>query len=1189
MRNPIIKDTFREIKKTKSRFFSIFAIVAIGVAFFAGIFASAPTMRFNADQYFDDYNLMDYRILSNFGITDNDIEELSKLKEIAGVHPAYSLDVLVNDGQSQSVMRVHSLNPSHIKEEDNNYINQLIVLEGRLPEKAGEIVVEKAQMLENAFEIGHTIQFVSGTEEELSESLNSDSYEVVGIVQTPYYLSFQKGSSDIGSGSLGFYGYVLEENFDMDVYTEVFLTVKGAKPINSYEDEYFDYLEPLTQKLETLGIQRSEIRREEILDEAMSKYNDGLQEYEDGLAEFNEEISKAEKEIEDAEKDIFEGEIRLQSNRDLADLRFEMAQQEIDNGEKELESLKETAIKLEEEYKKENAETIRRKDELEQELNDAELELIEKQKQFDEAQKVYTTVQQLAQELVYLHEQQDAIEAEIRDLNADLSEVNLDIIVLENEISQLKLDLLLAQSEEEKNEIQASIDQKNVELETLNQKKTDLSNQINEKEDELDSIETQIDEFNNQNEGLNDNLTTARNNLNEAQRELDATNAEVESLKESIEALDEILAAGRKMIDLLNETIEDSEKQLEEGKKQLAEGKVTAAQEFLKAEKEIADGKKELEDAKIEFLEEKTKAELELEDAREELVKAKNDIDEIEEGKWYVLDRNSHYSYVDYQGATERMDAIAVIFPVFFFLVAALVCLTTMTRMVDEQRNQIGTMKALGYPTGSIAFKYVFYAAFASVSGSFVGLAVGLLAFPAIIYTAWNMMYILPIVKFTTHYFLMFISTLISVCVTTCAAFFACYSELTATPALLMRPKAPKLGKKILLERIDVLWKRFSFTSKVTARNLFRYKKRFFMTVIGISGCTALLVAGFGLKDSINAIVDVQFGQVFKYIGVATVKPSCTQEKIDEIAEGLIKTEEIHDVMDVHSSSSTVYFDGKTMDVTLMVVDDTEEFKRFVDMHERISKEEVNLSSSGVVITEHMANQLNIQIDDEIVLSNEDGIEKTLKVTGIVENYVNHFVYMSSACYKNSYDLRAKNNALLITLNPELEQDDSITAQYITEYEDVESLTFYTSIRDNFKSMIASLDYIVIVLIISAGALAFVVLYNLTNVNISERLREIATLKVLGFHDHEVNTYVYKENIILTLIGSLAGIGLGKLLHLAIMVMVELDNVMFGRVIHLKSYLYSIVITLVFAVIVNQVMKKRLKNIPMVESLKSVE
>ncbi len=1173
MGSPLIKDTFREIRKTRGRFFSIFAIVGIGVAFFAGVLASAPTMRYNADLYFDEYNLMDYRILSNFGITEEDVAEIRKIDGVEGVMPAYSTDVLVSVGDAESVVRIHSLDLEHLDPNDPQYLNQLHVVEGRLPEKSGECVIEKGKVVENSLEIGDTIMLRSGTDEAIEDSFSTMQYTVVGKVETPYYLSYEKGSSTIGGGTVNLFAYVPMEDFDMEVYTEVYVTVSDAKALNSYSDQYFDYIEPGTSELETLGIDRSEIRREEILGEAQSQYDEGKQEYDEALAEFNEEIKKAEEELEDGKLEILSGEITLQNNKDLAQLQFDNAQKEIDDGKEQVAMLKEQSAEAEKAYQENNAEAIQQREENAAKLEEAKVVEAEKKKQLDQANAELAPLQAAANQI----ESKEAENERLTNENASLSQ----------EIEELKAKN--EQLEEEKGEPDANIEQIDAEIHQNNLQIEEKQNQITKNDALIQSNEAAIADLKKQYPNLQEDLELAVSEQAQAQREYDAAVEETARYQSTVEMIDRGLSSARQILDTLNAQIATSEKQIAEGEKELAEGKATAAEEFAKADKELAQAKLDLENGKKELEEKRAEGEEQLEEAREELVKAENEINQIEEAKWYVLDRNSHYSYVDYRGATERMEAIAKVFPVFFFLVAALVCLTTMTRMVDEQRTQIGTMKALGYSTAKIAFKYVFYAAFASLTGSAVGLAIGIFAFPAIIYTAWNMMYILPSIRFTTHVSLMLLSTGVSVLVTTLAAFSACYKELVETPALLMRPKAPKIGKKILLERITFLWERFSFTSKVTARNIFRYKKRFFMTVVGISGCTALLIAGFGIKDSISTIVEMQFEGIFQYDGTAVLKDGLRDDRKTEIIDELKATDQIDDVLDVYSANTTVYSDKEEIEATLTVIKDTERFAEFVDLHSRVDKTPLKLTSSGVIITEHMANQLGVKSGDEIEVVNEDGIRKTVKIDGIAENYVGHYVYMTSSGYKNTFDLRASTNSLLIQVNEAYSQDDSASAQVITAFEEVETLSFFTSIRNNFRDMIQSLDFIVVVLIISAGALAFVVLYNLTNVNISERLREIATLKVLGFHDREVNAYVYKENIILTLIGALAGIYLGKLLHLTIMVVVELDTIMFGRNIELFSYFISVIITLLFAVIVNQAMKKKLKAIPMVESLKSVE
>lgn len=1125
MRSPLLKDTLREIRKTRGRFFSIFGIVAIGVAFFAGVLASAPDMKYTADRYFDDYNLMDYRVVSNFGITEDDVRQLRQVAGVQGVQASYTQDVITRIGSKELVLKVHALDLEHLDPQDPDYINQLVVTSGRLPEKSGECVIEDGKIVVSGMKIGDTIKIESGTSDPLDDSFSRDTFTIVGTVNTPYYLSYEKGTSTIGSGSVDTYVYVPKNDFTMEVYTDVYLTARGAKPYNSYNQDYFDYLEPLSETLTTLGSERAELRRQSIVDEAMKEYTDGQAEYDEALTTFNTEIEKAEKKLQEGKDELLVGQATLTSSKAMAEAQLKQGEAQIEMIQKQIDTLVATYDEKKKEYETTNAQALEQKAALESQIAEKQKNLADKQTELAPAE----------QEL--------------------------------NEQTQKQLDLTTRQ----------------VELETkkaLNQTDPEKYPALSEEEAaELEKIPGELILVNARITELQGELAV----LTQLETEITTAQAQLDLINQGLEVSETVLKT-------IDEQIVSANAQIEQQRQTLVQAKAEADKQIAEGEAKLKQGQKEVAQGEIDLALNKAEGEAKLEDAREELVLAKNKIEQIEQGKWYILDRQSHYSYMDYKGAADRMAAIAKVFPVFFFLVAALVCLTTMTRMVDEQRSQIGTMKALGYTTGQIAFKYVFYAAFASLTGSLVGLAVGLFAFPAIIYTAWLMMYVLPPVSFTPQLSLMIGSTAASVLVTTLAVFAACYKELIETPALLMRPKAPKLGKKILIERMTFVWKRFSFTSKVTARNLFRYKKRFFMTVLGISGCTALLVAGFGIKDSISRIVNSQFGEIFQYQGIASLQKDLDETEKQQVFDQISSLDMIDDSLDVYQSNAVVYQGNDSTEVTLVVTSDPERFRDFVSLHPRKQpQEELRLKDSGVVITEKMANDMNLHIGDTIELENEKELRRNVEITGIAENYLNHYVYMNANAYKETYDLRAQSNAVFLKFNPQIDDAEQRSGQELLKNEKISSLSFYTGIKDNFNNMIRSLNYIVLVLIISAGMLAFVVLYNLTNVNISERLREIATLKVLGFYNKEVNTYVYKENIILTLIGSLLGLGLGKILHLTIMVVVELDNIMFGRVILPQSYVISVLITMLFAVIVNQVMKSKLRAIPMVESLKSVE
>lgn len=1036
MKRTLNKDTFREIKKSFGRFLSIFAIVAIGVAFFAGVKSAAPDMKFTADKYFDDNNLMDIRVLSDLGLTDNDVAAIKNSDGVLGVYPTHSIDALIKDGTSQSVFKVSGMPLQDLDDTNEEYINRPTLVEGRLPEKSGECVIEKTLMPGLNLNIGDTLTLNSGTDEDILENLNTKEYTIVGTVLTSYYLSFEKGTSSIGNGKVDSFVIIPETDFNMDVYTEVLVTVSGAKAINSYDDEYFDITDLSVDSLESLGTIMGPIRLQEIKDEANKKLQEGKDEYNINKLKFDEEIEKAFNRIEDGKNEIIVGENNLDSKEKEFNLLMKNSESKLNEG----------AVKL------------------------------------------------------------ASGRAEYEKNLAVLNESKLGLSQLEEAV---KNPLLPAES------------------------KAQLEAQLSEGQAQFALGEAK---------------------LNSAKAMLDSSSKELETQKAA-------LIAGKA-----------------QGKKDIAAGR-----------QKIASAKTEMVAGEEEYNKSKTEGEEALATASDKITKGEDEIAELEEPTWYVLDRTSHYSYVDYGGSADRIAAIAKVFPVFFFLVAALVCLTTMTRMVDEQRSTIGTLKALGYSKVKIASKYVIYAAIASILGSIAGFCIGMVVFPTVIFNAYGIMYTLPnlIIKFDIY--LALSTTALILLITTSATLFACYKELMETPSLLMRPKAPKNGKRIFLERLNFIWKRLSFTEKLTARNIFRYKKRFFMTVIGISGCTALIIAGFGIKDSIESIVKVQFGEIITHdLSVSLDKKSTLEEK-QSILNKYKEDSRIDSIMSSSEYNGNITVPDEEKPITLEVPSDTEEYKDFLIFRTRGSHKEVLLENNGALLSEKLARDLNVKVGDTILIDNGDSDKKEILITGITETYLGHHVYMSEDYYKEVFEEEPLYNNLIAKLNDSSKDvEDTLGADIVNE-NIVKSLNFYTGTIDSFNDTVSSLNFVVIVLIVSAGALAFVVLYNLTNVNISERLREIATIKVLGFYDKEVSAYVYRENIILTIIGSLVGLGLGTALHRFIMITVELESVMFGRNISLVSYISAFGITVAFAVFVNLAMYYKLKNIPMVESLKSVE
>ena len=656
--------------------------------------------------------------------------------------------------------------------------------------------------------------------------------------------------------------------------------------------------------------------------------------------------------------------------------------------------------------------------------------------------------------------------------------------------------------------------------------------------------------------------------------------------------------AGKKELadarDQLNEgwaTLTDKQLELEDARRQINDAKAELADaraELDDARATIAENVQKLRDGEIEYEDAKAEAEQELADARAEIEDGQKELDDIEMPEWYVWDRGDNVSFASFTGNVDKLTAITTIFPVFFFLVAALVVSTTMTRMVEEERLQIGTLKALGYTRGEIMQKYLWYAFAAAICGTVVGLTVGFWAFPTIIWSAYAMMYYMPAIYTPCRAFQAAFAggtlTVLTVGVTA----LACRTSLREVPATLMLPRAPKAGKRILLERITPLWRRFPFTWKVTCRNLLRYKKRFWMTVIGVAGCMSLLVSGFGISDSLNAIITKQFSDVSHYDLMTVV----TDEEATE-------TGEVHDYLfdsDAFTQSLTVSVettrqsipDGKA-DVYLMVPQDVEQFADFLDLHERVSRTPTPLGENGVVLTEKLAKLLGVKAGDTVTLENGEEQTGTFVVSGVCEHYVSNYVYMSASTYEAGFGQKVSYNAVLSRMADDSDAAHDEISSTLLDMDDVASLTFTTDSVVQVLNMLNSIDAVVVLIIICAACLAFVVLYNLSNINIAERIKEIATIKVLGFYDREVYAYVNRESMALTLIGTFFGIFGGIALHRFIIVTVEVDAVMFGRDIHPVSFLYAIGLTLLFSTLVNLVMGRTLKKISMVESMKAPE
>ncbi|GAA0863024.1 FtsX-like permease family protein [Paraclostridium tenue] len=1075
MKNPLLKDTFREIKKSKGRFISVFAIITLGVSFFTGIKVASPVMKLTADKYYDDNNLMDITVISNLGLTDEDVKAISKVDKVDNVYPTHSKEALTSIGTNQLVLKIHGL-PD--KENSKDYINKVNITKGRYPKNLGECVIEDSLNIP----IGSTIKLYGDNNENLGDTLRNIEYKVVGKVETPYYISNAKGSSNIGNGQLDGFIMVPDREFKLDAYTEIYATAKDSKKFNSYDNKYEDHIKKTKNAIEDIGKLRANSRYKDIKNEANKKLDEGKNELKNQKKKVYKELSLANNNLKKSEKDLNNGINELSQKEKELNNTFSLSEEKIKEEENKLE--------------------------------DSEKRLNEKIEEFN---KNKDSIQQ----------QIDKSKEELKVKESEIITLKDYIVSIENLMSNEYVD-----------------DDKRKELEVI-------LNQSKEK------------------------LKISKDLLNDA--------------NEKIKAKEQLFKETESKLLMSKDSIDKGKEEINLQKNNLKTKKKEALYEFEKAKSKLNKGKIDLEKGKKEYNKNKERAESELVKAEKKILTEEKKIKDIKSGKWYVLDRNTNYGFVDYKNSAESIESISKIFPVFFFSLSALICLTTMTRMVDEQRVNIGTMKALGYNSSSIMLKYILYSLMASVGGSILGNIIGFTVFPSIIYNAYNSTtYTLPNVSLSFDIKLLLLSTIIAVLTTTLASVYSCYKELKEVPSMLMRPKAPKEGKRILLERIPFIWNKLNFIQKVTCRNIFRYKKRFFMTIIGVAGCSALLVTGFGIKDSITSIVDNQYNNLMKYNLTLNYSKDVDKDiKTDEI-NSISKDSRINDYLNIKSKSFKAIKNSNKKDVTIIVPENKENINKFISLKNRANSKTYQLNDNGVLINEKLAKLLNVKIGDLITLENEENKTFKVKVDGIVENYVGHYIYMSPKFYKKVFKENVKFNQILINIKNKKISEAEL-GKDMMKLKNISSATFNTNSKESFSDMISNLNSVVILIIVSAGTLAFIVLYNLTNVNISERIREIATIKVLGFYDREVSSYVFRENVILAIIGTILGLFWGVFLHRFVMTTAELDFIMFGREIKVISFVLSALLTFVFATLVNLCIYYKLKKIKMVESLKSVD
>lgn len=1351
------KEFWMEIRKSKSRFISILLIVALGVAFFSGIQASSPDMRYSGDAYYDESSLMDIKVVGTMGLTSDDVSSIESIDGIESAEGAWSTDVMCGEGQKQKVLHIESINDT---------VNKLDVQEGRLPEKSGEIFLDSTFASTNEYKVGDKVAL---REDGDSPLLVTTEYTVVGTGRSPLYISFNRGNTTLGTGEVNGFGYVLPEDFDQEIYTQIYVTVHGAKGLTSYTDGYENLIAKIKGRVENIADDRCQIRlaavkadAQEEINDAQKKLDDGKKEADEKLADAKEELDKGEKDLEDGRQEYEDGKSQLEDAKtELADgkKQLEDAKTELADGKTQLEDAKAQLADGKSQLESAKSQLSSSKSQLDtarsqlddgwSQVNAAKAQLADGQAQLDSAQKQVTSglaeleenqktldenkakladgkaqleageqqleaakqtlttkqseldqskaeitagQQQIESTRTQLNAQKQQItdglsqvsagEAQLQDgisalesAKAQLTELQsqLEIVrasynaALENpDASQEEIDILAAQVsalEEQEAAVSQQIQASEAQIESqrqqlaatrselesglaavenglsqLSQKESELNagrEQITAGQAEIDAGWIQIQEQENTLAASKAEIEAGEQELEKGQKQLKAAKKKLNKAQKEIDSNAETLAAGQAELDAnvakLNDSeaqyasgleqyhsgarqiaeneakltsgeqeiaeneakLADGEKEIADNEKKLADGEkeITdnekklqdAAKDLKKGEKDLADGKKEYEDAKKD-------AEDEIAENQQKLNDAKKELEDLEMPEWMVTDREDLPEYTDYGDNADRLRNIGQVFPVIFFLVAALISLTTMTRMVEEQRTQIGTLKALGYKKSAIAAKYICYAFFATLLGSVLGMLIGEKIIPYIIITAYGIMYhnVANTISIDYQPGFALIASAASVVCTVGATLFASGKELQETPASLMRPPAPKEGKRVLLERLTFIWKHLSFSWKSTIRNLFRYKKRLIMTVFGIAGSMGLMLVGFGIQDSISDIAAIQYRELQHYDGMVIEDSDATEEEHAELFEYMKENEQIAHCNRVQMTKISAPKGSSNISIYLFVPESLSEFAKDVTLKNRITGETYELTDEGAAISEKTASLLGLKVGDMIPLKKGDK-EYKVRVAVITENYMSHYLYMTPRVYEQTFGEKPEYENIVFTMQEDCKDDLEMAGSRILANPGALSISYTSSLASQVDRMLSTLDAVILVLIVSAGMLAFVVLYNLNNINITERQRELATLKVLGFYDGEVSQYVLRENVILTVLGIMFGAVFGILIHRYVITTVEVDAVMFGRNIKPLSFLYSGILTSIFSIVVNGVMHFKLKTIDMVESLKSVE
>lgn len=1209
MKNAMRKDFWREIQHTRSRFFSIMILVALSVAFLSGLKATAPDMKRTGDDYLDSLHLADIQVLSTLGLTDDDITSLRAQDKVEDAEGEYVIDAFASSDSLDAVVKVLSLT--------GRGINEVLLRDGRMPERADECVVEENMLSLMSISIGDTITLTPG--DDLSDALAQDTYTVVGTVRSPVYLAVERGTSTLGSGTVKAYLYLPREAFTLDYYTAAYVRVSGGAEMTAFYSDYDDYIDAVIDELEPFGDARAQLRHDDLVDEATEKLDDAQKELDDAKAEADEKLGDAQKELNDARKKLDDGwKDYYDGQQELKDARAELddAKIELDDGEMQyLNGMEEYEDALDE-YEKGRAEYedgLAQYEDGVKELESGEKELAAGRRQLESGERQLNSLAKTVTDALAgsgspyegapekllddlgrgdsaaiaatdgaLNNMRAQLTGGIAKAQSKIDEMQDQLVTVNtaiDQLSQIPPEYMTPKQEQMLAEAQAAKPQLEAGIATAQATKAELEENLSQlnsiSASSLAASKRELDDGWDEYYAGEAELDAGRKELRDAKMELDDAKAQLDDAPAQLADAKKELSDARKKLD-------DGWKDYYDGEEQYADG----VKELSDAYTELTDGERDYRKGLREYADGKAEADEKIADAQEKITDARRKVADIDSCEWYIFSRSYNPGYTGFGQDADRMANLASVLPIIFFLVAALVCLTTMTRMVEEQRVQIGALKALGYSRLSISWKYIGYGLLPSLVGGVLGLVIGYILFPKMIFTAYQIMYQMPDIELHAYTDISLFSVLAAVACTTVATLWACLATLRETPASLMRPRTPKAGKRVFLEYIKPLWRRMSFIHKVTARNLFRYQKRFWMTVIGIGGCTALIIAGFGMRSSLLFTMSRQYDELFHYSAQVTLADNALPEERAAVEDFLAGDSRVVNYIPCAASSATVVTPSYSTTAYVEVMA-SDEIGKVVDLFDYKSGDPITMGDEGVYIDQKLSELLKVSVGDTFFLDGD--VRGDVTVAGIYEHYTGHFIYMTPGYYENALHADGEPNAYLLNFTSDDTDTCNAVFEKLLDMSGVATTSRMRDTQDTYMHSMERVDFVVVIIILAAAALAMVVLFNLSNINITERQRELATIKLLGFYDSEVSAYVYRENIVLTVFGILLGCFMGHWLHIYLVRSTEIDLMMFGRQTAPSAYVYAAILTALFSLLVNVLAHFKMKKIDMVESLKSAE